>query len=36
WINDNGNWYFCNDNGKMAHDTFANGYELGSNGAWIK
>lgn len=35
WINDNGTWYFCNTSGAMLSDTTIDGYQLGSNGAWI-
>ncbi|NHL29949.1 N-acetylmuramoyl-L-alanine amidase family protein, partial [Clostridium botulinum] len=30
WINDNGTWYYLDNNGAMAHDTYRNGYYLGS------
>ncbi|MGN2371452.1 hypothetical protein ACTFJW_15630 [Clostridium cagae] len=35
WINDNGNWYFCDSLGRMLHDTVINNFKLGNNGAWI-
>lgn len=35
WIYDNGNWYYCYSNGKMASNTTIDGYKLNSNGAWI-
>lgn len=34
WKYIDGNWYYLNSNGTMAHDTTVGGYYLGSNGAW--
>jgi glucan-binding YG repeat protein len=31
-----GNWYYFNSDGYMAHDTTVDGYKLGSSGAWIQ
>lgn len=36
WINYNGTWYYCNSSGAMLANTTVDGYELGSNGMWIK
>lgn len=36
WINDNGNWYYCNESGIMVSNTIVDGYELQSDGKWIK
>ena len=36
WYQDRGKWYYSYSNGAMAHDTYINGYYLGSDGAWIK
>ena len=36
WINANNEWYYLNEDGSMASNTItADGYSLGSNGAWI-
>lgn len=35
WIKDRETWYYCNADGSMAANTSIDGYELGSNGAWI-
>jgi hypothetical protein len=36
WLqDDNGKWYYLNNDGSMAHDTVIDGYKLGSDGAWI-
>lgn len=35
WIKNGGNWYYCNADGSMAANTTIDGYQLGSNGAWI-
>lgn len=34
WIKDNGKWYFCYYNGRMAHDCFIDHWHLGSDGTW--
>lgn len=36
WQNIQGKWYFFNDTGYMAHDTYVDGYYLGSDGVWVK
>lgn len=36
WYQDRGKWYYSYSNGAMAHDTYINGYYLGSDGAWVK
>ncbi|MFT8351294.1 hypothetical protein [Clostridium saccharoperbutylacetonicum] len=36
WKNINNKWYYFNTDGTMAHDTTIEGYNVGSNGAWIK
>jgi glucan-binding YG repeat protein len=36
WINDNGTWYYCNASGAMLSNTTVDGYNLNSNGAWIR
>ena len=36
WLQeDNGKWYYLNNDGSMAHDTVIDGYKLGSDGVWI-
>lgn len=35
WVKDGVNWYYCNADGSMAANTTIDGYQLGSNGAWI-
>lgn len=37
WLQDSvGKYYYLNVDGTMAHDTIIDGYQLGSDGAWIK
>lgn len=37
WVKDaDGTWYYLNVDGSMAHDTTVDGYQLASNGAWVK
>ena len=36
WIKQGSNWYYLNADGTMAHDTTIDGYNLGSNGAWVQ
>ena len=36
WKLIDGNWYYFNSDGYMAHDTTIDGCKLGSNGAWIQ
>lgn len=36
WKNVDGKWYFFNSDGYMVHDTTIDGYQLGSDGAWIR
>src|SRR5471030_1905756 len=36
WTLLDGNWYYFNSDGYMAHDNIIDGYKLGSNGAWIQ
>ena len=39
WIqsSSSGKWYYLNSDGSMAHDTTtSDGYNVGSDGAWIK
>ena len=36
WKLIDGNWYYFNSDGYMAHDTIIDGYKLGSDGAWIQ
>ncbi|MFT8352948.1 hypothetical protein [Clostridium saccharoperbutylacetonicum] len=37
WLQDvSGKWYYLSEDGSMAHDTYINGYYVGSDGAWIK
>ncbi|WP_315069609.1 hypothetical protein [uncultured Clostridium sp.] len=37
WVRDiSGKYYYLNSNGTMAHDTTIDGYQIGSDGAWIK
>ena len=36
WLKDSdGKWYFLKENGSMAYNETVNGYNLGSDGAWI-
>lgn len=35
WIKDDNKWYYCNESGAMLADTAVDGYELGTDGAWI-
>jgi len=35
WKEIDGKWYYFGQDGYMAHDTSVNGYNLGSDGAWI-
>lgn len=35
WIKDRESWYYCNGDGSMAANTTIDGYQLGSNGAWV-
>ncbi|MDR3597604.1 cellulase family glycosylhydrolase [Clostridium sp.] len=35
WIKDGETWYYCNADGSMITNTTIDGYQLGSNGAWI-
>ncbi|MBE6086509.1 MAG: hypothetical protein E7206_00370 [Clostridium beijerinckii] len=34
WRQIDGNWYYFNSSGYIAHDTTIDGYYLGSNGVW--
>lgn len=36
WKEIDGKWYYFRQDGYMAHDTAIDGYELGSDGAWIQ
>ena len=36
WKELDGKWYYFGQDGYMAHDTAIDGYELGSDGAWIQ
>ena len=36
WKLIDGNWYYFNSDGYMAHDTTIDGCKLGSDGAWIQ
>lgn len=37
WLKDtDGSWYYLFTDGSMAADTVVDGYQLGSNGAWVK
>lgn len=36
WVSDGPNWYYLNADGTMVHDTYIDGYYLGTNGAWVK
>ncbi|EHJ00460.1 cell wall binding repeat-containing protein [Clostridium sp. DL-VIII] len=36
WKEIDGKWYYFRQDGYMAHDTVIDGYELGSDGAWIQ
>ncbi|MFW2491752.1 hypothetical protein ACN077_24825 [Clostridium chromiireducens] len=36
WRYINGEWYYFEENGYMAHDTIIDGYKLDSDGAWIE
>ena len=36
WKEIDGKWYYFKQDGYMAHDTVIDGYELGSDGAWIQ
>ncbi len=36
WIKDGDTWYYCNADGSMAANTTIDGYQIGSNGAWIE
>lgn len=36
WINDNGTWYYCDASGAMLSNTTVDGYQLGTDGAWVK
>lgn len=36
WKEINGKWYYFRQDGYMAHDAVIDGYELGSDGAWIQ
>lgn len=36
WVQDNGKWYYFNQDGSMATDTIVDGYNIGSDGAWIR
>jgi hypothetical protein len=35
WVKDRETWYYCNADGSMVANTIIDGYQLGSNGAWI-
>lgn len=35
WRLIDGKYYYFSDNGYMMHDTYIDGYELGSDGAWV-
>jgi hypothetical protein len=35
WIKDRETWYYCNPDGSMAANITIDGYQLGSNGAWV-
>lgn len=35
WVQDAGKWYYLNQNGDMAYNIIIDGYNLGSDGAWI-
>ncbi|MDR3596397.1 RICIN domain-containing protein [Clostridium sp.] len=35
WRLIDGKYYYFSDNGYMLHDTYIDGYELGSDGAWV-
>lgn len=35
WELIDGKYYYFSDNGYMLHDTYVDGYELGSDGAWV-
>lgn len=35
WLqDDDGKWYYLNNDGSMAYDTVIDGYKLGSDGSW--
>ncbi|NLJ40257.1 MAG: SH3 domain-containing protein, partial [Clostridiales bacterium] len=36
WVQVGAKWYYFKPDGSMAHSTTIDGYELGSDGAWIK
>ncbi|OOM78068.1 hypothetical protein [Clostridium sp. BL-8] len=36
WRNIDGKWYYFSSDGYMVHDTTVDGYQIGSNGAWIQ
>ena len=36
WENINSKWYYFGQDGYMAHDTIIDGYNIGSDGAWIQ
>lgn len=36
WAKINGKWYYFNSDGYMAHDTTIDGFNVGSDGAWIQ
>jgi len=36
WIQEGSNWYYLNSDGVMAHDTTIDGYNINSNGTWVK
>ncbi len=36
WRNIDGKWYYFGSDGYMVHDTTVDGYQIGSNGAWIQ
>jgi glucan-binding YG repeat protein len=36
WINDNEKWYYLDLSGAMLSNTNIDGYDLGSDGAWIQ
>lgn len=35
WVKNGETWYYCNADGSMAANITIDGYQLGSNGAWI-
>lgn len=36
WRNIDGKWYYFSFDGYMVHDTTVDGYQIGSDGAWIQ